>query len=89
MIKCGIKESVEQGASNSAELTDDNGVVVREGDWVTFTSGLTLLRVVGQVVQGGQSLILIVGGHKPSRIYLNGLRDRVGAWYKCSSPKSV
>lgn len=61
---------------------DDDGVRIKERDWVTFTYGIPTVYVKGEVVRYKDRLIVLTPGHNPEACRLSQLREFVGSFYK-------
>ena len=68
---------------------DDDGIRIKERDWVMFTYGIPPVYVRGEVVRRDNRLIVLTPGHNPTHCRLSELRDFVGSFYKWTKPVTL
>jgi hypothetical protein len=61
---------------------DDDGIRIKQGDWVSFCYGIPPIYVRAEVVRIGNLLIVLTPGHTPDHCRLSELREFVGGFYK-------
>ena len=65
---------------------DDDGIRIKERDWLMFTYGIPPVYVRGEVVRQKDVLRVLTPGHKPESCRLSELREFVGSFYKSTKP---
>lgn len=62
---------------------DNDGVRIKERDWVSFTYGIPFVYVKAEVVRDKKFVLTVLTpGDKPESCRLSELRDFVGSFYK-------
>jgi len=62
---------------------DDDGVRIKERDWVSFCYGIPPVYVKAKVVRDKKYVLTVLTpGHNPEACRLSDLRDFVGGFYK-------
>lgn len=69
-------------------MKDDDGEVVKPGDWIRFTYGIPPVGVLAKISsRDGVLWMTVLGRHRPREMRLKDLRRFVGAWWKSEGPK--
>lgn len=62
---------------------DDDGVRIKERDWVSFCYGIPPVHVKAEVVRDKKYVLTVLTpGHNPEACRLSELRDCVGSFYR-------
>lgn len=64
-------------------LLDSDKTPVSDGDSISFTYGIPLVKVIATIREENGKLIgTCIGNHLPKEFNLRSLRSYVGEWYK-------